>query len=135
MMDKILRFKSLPGLIILLIYFMQQRTVKTLLGCREFNVCLSKNGKSVLLAFEGLQYTFYSTRGYGVRNSFSRLQSHVASWRKHGHRLVRIALRLPSFGMISSTTDTVYLMCRVTRLRVSSMLEEEEDYHICYNNA
>ena len=49
MIDNILRFKSLSGLMILLIYFMQQSTVNTLLGCREFNVCLSKNGKSVLV--------------------------------------------------------------------------------------
>ena len=47
MIERILRFKSLSGLMMLLIYFMQQSTLNTLLGWREINVCLSKNGKSV----------------------------------------------------------------------------------------
>lgn len=47
--ERIFRFKSLSGLIMLLIYFMQQRTVKTLFGCKVFEVCLSRNGKSVFV--------------------------------------------------------------------------------------
>ena len=45
--ERIFRFKSLLGLIILLMYFMQHNAVNTLLGWSERDVFLSRNGKSV----------------------------------------------------------------------------------------
>ena len=47
--ERMFRFKSLSGLIILLIYLMQQSTVKILLGWRVRSDCLSRNGLSTFV--------------------------------------------------------------------------------------
>lgn len=72
--DNIFRFKSLSGLIILLMYFMQHSTVKTLLGCMARNVSRSMNGLS---AFVG-SWMFMMLRRFQMRLWYAQQFLHTA---------------------------------------------------------